>query len=59
MIMNSPANAGNTKDAVSIPGSGTSPGVGNGNLLQQSCLEHSMDRGAWWTTVLGIAKSQT
>ena len=59
MIMNSPANAGDTKDAVSIPGSGTSPGVGNGNLLQQSCLEHSMDRGAWWTTVLGIAKSQT
>ena len=57
--MNSPANAGDTKDAVSIPGSGTSPGVGNGNLLQQSCLEHSMDRGAWWTTVLGIAKSQT
>ena len=40
----------------SIPGSGKSPGGGNGNLLQYSCLENSMDRGAWWATVHGVAK---
>ena len=44
VIKNPPANAGD-RDAVSIPGSGRSPGVGNGNLLQYSCLENSMDRG--------------
>ena len=38
---------------------GRSPGVGNGNLLQYSCLENSMDRGAWWATVHGVAKSDT
>ena len=43
----------------SIPGSGTSPGEGNGYPLQYSCLENSMDRGAWQATVHGIAKSQT
>ena len=43
----------------SIPGSGRSPGVGNGNPLQYSCLENSMDRGAWRATVQGVAKSQT
>ena len=37
----------------------TSPGEGNGSLLQYSCLENSMDRGAWWATVDGVAKSQT
>ena len=42
-----------------IPGSERSPGVGNGNLLQYSCLENSMDRGAWRITVHGITKSQT
>ena len=42
-----------------IPGSGRSPGGGNGNPLQYSCLENSMDRGAWWATVHGVAKSQT
>ena len=36
-----------------------SPGVGNGNPLQHSCLENPMDRGAWWATVHGVAKSQT
>ena len=36
-----------------------SPGEGNGNPLQYSCLEDSMDRGAWWATVLGLSKSQT
>ena len=46
-------------DMDSIPGSGTSPGEGNGNPLQYFCLENSMDRGAWQATVYGIAKSQT
>ena len=41
------------------PWVGWSPGEGNGNLLQYSCLENSMDRGAWWATVHGVAKSQT
>ena len=47
------------QDACSIPGWGRSPGGGNGNPLQYSCLENSIDRGAWWVTVLGVAKSQT
>ena len=42
-----------------IPGLGRSPGVGNGNLLQYSCLENSMDRGAWQATVHGVTKSWT
>ena len=42
-----------------IPGSGRSPGEENGNPLQYSCLENSVDGGAWWATVHGIAKSQT
>ena len=42
-----------------IPGSGRSPGKGNGNPLWYSCLENSMNRDAWWATVLGVAKSQT
>ena len=42
-----------------IPGSGRSPGVGNGNPLQYACLENSVDRGAWWATVHGTAKSRT
>ena len=46
-------------DLGSIPGSGRSPGAGNGNPFQYSCLENSMDGGAWWATVHGIAKSQT
>ena len=46
-------------DLGSIPGSGRSPGEGNGNLLQYSCLEHSMDRGAWRATVHRVTKSQT
>ena len=58
-VKNQPANAGNIRDACSIPGSGRSPGVGNGNPLQYSCLENSMDRGAWWATVHGVAKNQT
>ena len=43
----------------SIPGSGRSPGVGNGNPLQYSCLKNSMKRGAWWVTVHGVAESDT
>ena len=54
VLKNLPANAG---DAGSIPGSGRSPGVGNGNPLQYSCLENSMDRGAWWATVHEVTKS--
>ena len=46
-------------DLGSIPGLGRSPGEGNGNPLQHSCLENPMDRGAWWSTVHGVAKSRT
>ena len=53
------ASACNAGDLGSIPGSGQSPGEGNGNALQSSCLEDSMDRGAWQATVHGVAKSQT
>ena len=53
VVKNLPANVG---DAGLVPGSGSSPGGGNGNLLQYSCLRNLMDRGAWWATVLGIAK---
>ena len=56
VVKNPPANAG---DVGSIPGSGRFPGEGNGNPLQYSCLENSMDRGAWWTTVHAVAKSHT
>ena len=48
----------NTRDSGSSPGLGRSDGVGNGILLQYSCLENSMNRGAWWATVHGVAKSQ-
>ena len=50
MVKNPPANA---RDAGSIPRLGRSPGEGNGNPPQYSCLENSMDRGAWWATVHG------
>ena len=49
----------NAGDLGSIPGLGRSPGEGNSNPLQYSCLENSVDGGAWWTTVHGVAKSQT
>ena len=58
-VKNLPANAGDARDVGLIPGLGRSPEVGNGNLLQYSCLENSMDRGAWQVTVHGVAKSQT
>ena len=46
-------------DLGSNPGLGRSPGEGNGNLLQYSCLENAMDGGPWWATVQGVAKSRT
>ena len=49
----------NVGDPGSIPGSGRFPGEGNGNPLQYSCLENTMDRGAWWATVHGVTKSWT
>ena len=57
MVQNPPASAGDTKDVSSIPVAGRSPGEGNGTPFQYSCPENSMDRGAWWVTVHGIAKS--
>ena len=53
------ASACNAGDLGSIPGSGKSPGEENGNLLQYSCLENPIDRGAWWATVPKITKSWT
>ena len=50
MVKNPPASAEDARDVGSIPGLGRSSGGGNGNPLQYSCLEHSMDRGAWWAT---------
>ena len=49
----------NAGDLDSIPGSGKSPGVGNGNSLQDSCLENPVDRGSWRATVYGVTKSHT
>ena len=59
MVKNLSANVGDTGDLGSIPGSGRSPGVGNGNPFQYSCLGTSMERGAWRATVHGVSKSQT
>ena len=55
LVKNPLANAG---DMSLIPGLGRSPGAGNGNPLQCSCLENPMDRGAWWATVHRVEKSQ-
>ena len=59
MVKNPPANAGDTRDAGLIPGSGRFPGGGHGNPLQYSCLENPMDRRAWRATVHGVAKNWT
>ena len=59
VVKNPLASAGDARDISSILGLGRSPGEGNGNLLQYSCLENSRDRGAWWATVHGVAKSWT
>ena len=59
MVKNPPANAGDIRDAGSIPGSGRSPGGGHGNPLQYSCQEHPMDRRGWQAATHTVAKSQT
>ena len=59
VVKNLPADAGDPRDKGSVLGLGRSSGVGNGNLLQYSCLENSMGRRAWWATIHGVAKSQT
>ena len=51
VVKNPPASAGDARDVSSISGSGRSPGVGNGNPLQYSCLGNPMDRGGWWAIV--------
>ena len=56
VVKNPPANAG---DVGSIPGSGRSPGEGNGNPTQYSCLGNPMDRGAWWARVHRVTESDT
>jgi len=59
VVKNPPANTGDIRDVVSIPGLGRCPGGGNGNPLQYSCLENPMNRGTWQATVLRITRSQT
>ena len=58
LVKNPSASSGDTREVSSIPGSGRSPGIGNGNPLQYSCLENSMDRGAWRAIVHGVSKRQ-
>ena len=59
MVKNPPANAGDARDMDLIPELGRSPGGGNGNPLQYSCLENSRDRGAWRAAVRGVAELDT
>ena len=59
VVKNLPANAGDTRDAGLIPMSGRCPEEGNGNSLQYSCLENSIDRGVWQAPVHEVTKSQT
>ena len=59
MVKNPAANSGDSRDVGLSPGSGRSPGVGSGNLFQDSSLENSVDRGAWQDRVHGVKKSQT
>ena len=59
MVKNLPANAGDVRDTGLIPRLGRSPGMGNGNLLQYSCLENPMNQGVWQATVPGVTKSWT
>ena len=59
MVKNPLANAGDIRDASLIPGSGRYPGGGHGSLLQYSCLENPMNRGAWWDVVHRVTKSRT
>ena len=59
VVKKPPANARDVRGASSIPGSGRSPGEGNGSLLQYSCLGNSLDRGAWRAKVHGVTESDT
>ena len=59
VVKNPPANAGDVRDASSIPGLGRSLGGGHGHPLQYSCLENPMDRGAWQATFHKVTKSRT
>ena len=59
VVKNLPANTGDKRDTVLVPGSGRFPGVGNGNPVQYSCPGNSMDRGAWQAAVHGVTKSWT
>ena len=59
VVRNLPANAGDIRYVDSVPGSGRSPGGGNGNPLQYCCLGNPMDRGVRWVTIHGAAESQT
>ena len=59
LVKNLPAKAGDTRNTGLIPGSGRSPGEENGNPLQYSCLDNSMERGDWQAIVHGVTKSQT
>ena len=59
VVKNPPASSGDTRVIGLVPGLGRSPGVGNGNTLQLSCLENPMDRGVWWATVHGFAELDT
>ena len=54
-----PVNAGDTRDTYSVPGLGRSPGEGNGYPPWYCCLKNSIDRGAWWATILGLSNSWT
>ena len=59
VVKNLPANAGDIRDVGLIPWWGRSPGEGNGNPLQYSCLVNPLDRGAWWAAVQRLTESQT
>ena len=59
VIKNLPTNAGDVRDADSVPRSGKSPGEGNGNPLQYSCLENPRNGGAWWAAIYGVTQSRT
>ena len=59
VVKNPPANAGDIRDTIAIPGSGRSPGEGNGNPLQYPCLESPRDWGAWWAPVHRVPESDT
>ena len=56
MVKNPPANAGDAGEEGSIPGSGRSPGEGNGNPFQYSSAEYPMDKGSWWATAHGVLR---